>query len=147
MTVKQLLRRKAPDVITITPDATVGAASRLLLAHRIGGLPVVPPEGGIAGFLSERDVVKAVHDHPDGIRSLPVRRVMRTPAPVCAADDNLHRTMGRMTRDRLRHLVVMEGDEILGVISVGDLVKHRLEQLETETGVLRDYVAAQRASR
>lgn len=147
MTVKELLRRKSPDVITVSPDATVGAAARLLLVHRIGGLPVVPPEGGIAGFVSERDMVKAIQDHPDGIRSLFVRGIMRAPAPTCAAEDTLHRTMARMTRERLRHLVVLERGEILGVLSVGDLVKHRLEQLETETGVLRDYVAAQRAIR
>jgi predicted transcriptional regulator len=71
---------------------------------------------------------------------------MRRPVPVCSADDSLRDVMARMTRDRLRHLVVLDGDSVTSVISVGDLVKHRLEQLETETGVLRDYVAAYRAS-
>jgi CBS domain-containing protein len=70
---------------------------------------------------------------------------MRRPAPTCRADDPLPGVMARMTRNRLRHLVVVGDDGIVGVVSVGDLVKHRLEQLETETGVLRDYVAAQRA--
>lgn len=72
---------------------------------------------------------------------------VRPDASVATAARLLHRAMTRMTRDRLRHLVVLEGEEILGVISVGDLVKYRLEQLETEAGVLRDYVAGQRALR
>jgi CBS domain-containing protein len=147
MAVKELLRRKPSKVYTVRPDASVAAAARLLLEHRIGGLPVVTDQGRFVGFVSERDVVRGVDLHPDGLLGVPVEKVMRTPPPTCLADDTLHRAMTRMTRDRLRHLVVLEGEEILGVISVGDLVKYRLEQLETEAGVLRDYVAGQRALR
>jgi CBS domain-containing protein len=115
--------------------------------HRgVGGLPVVGLGGTPVGFLSEREVVSAVDRYDGPIRHLRVENVMR-PAPLCTTDDKLEEVMGRMTRQRLRHLIVLHGDRIAGVISVGDLVKHRLEQLETETGVLRDYVAAQRATR
>ena len=147
MAVKYLLRRKSSKIFTVAPDTSVAAAARLLLEHSIGGLPVVTPQGRIVGFFSERDVARGVDRHPDGLLGIPVEQVMQTPPPICSADDTLHRAMTRMTRDRLRHLVVLEGEEILGVISVGDLVKHRLEQLETEAGVLRDYVVGQRALR
>ena len=145
MSVATLLRAKPRSVITISASDTLIDAVNLLIEHSIGGLPVVDDQGSPVGFLSERDVVRAVEKHPAGGGSLPVRQVMRRPAPTCRADDPLREVMGRMTRERLRHLVVVGDDGIRGVISVGDLVKHRLEELETETGVLRDYVAAQRA--
>jgi CBS domain-containing protein len=145
MAVSTLLRAKPANVITIPENEDLGQAARLLMKHNIGGLPVVSSSGSPVGFLSERDIVRAMEKHPRGLRGVAVREAMRRPAPTCGPDDRLPDVMGRMTRDRLRHLVVMGDDGILGVISVGDLVKHRLEQLETETGVLRDYVAAQRA--
>jgi CBS domain-containing protein len=121
-------------------------AVRLLVAHNIGGLPVVSANGALIGFIAERDVVRVVHENPGAIQHLPVAVIMR-PAPFCDADDALEEVMRRMTRERLRHLVVRDNGRAIGVISVGDIVKQRLEQLETETSVLRDYVAAQRASR
>lgn len=145
MAVRELLRAKPSEVITINAEADLAEAAKVLMDRNIGGLPVVDGEEALVGFLAERDIVAAVHRHPDGARNVEVRRAMRRPAPACRADDRLQAVMARMTRERLRHLVVEDGDEIVGVISVGDLVKHRLEQLETEAGVLRDYVAAQRA--
>jgi CBS domain-containing protein len=145
MSVSVLLGRKPASVVTVAPEATVSEAARLIMEHRIGGLPVV--EGGrkVVGFVAERDIVGAVHRHSKSVGPLPVKAIMSRPAPLCSGEDRVRDVMARMTRDRLRHLVVMDGDRVVGVISVGDLVKHRLEELETETGVLRDYVAAQRA--
>jgi CBS domain-containing protein len=145
MSVREILRRKDGQVITISPDMDAGAAARMLIRHGIGGLPVVESNGTILGFLAERDLVRVLDAHPGSIRDLAVREVMTRPAPTCAVDEPLHDVMARMTRKRLRHLIVLDGRTIAGVISVGDLVKFRLEQLETETGVLRDIVAAQRA--
>jgi CBS domain-containing protein len=144
MRVGQLLKGKAP-VITMEPLTPVSTAVRLIMQHGIGGLPVVGPGGRVIGFVAEREIVGALDEHPEPIGALPVEHIMRRPAPVCSADDSLETIMQRLTRERMRHLVVMDGDRILGVVSVGDLVKHRLEQLELEAGVLRDYVAAQRA--
>jgi CBS domain-containing protein len=143
--VGDLLRSKDGGVVTVALDADTETAVRLLLRHHIGGLPVVGPDGAAVGFIAERDVVQAVALTAMSIGAIPVARIMRRPAPACTADDSIHDVMMRMTRDRLRHLVVLEGGRPVGVISVGDLVKNRLEQLETEAGVLRDYVAAQRA--
>lgn len=145
MSVRALLSTKPSGVITVDVSATVGDAARLLIDHGIGGLPVVDDSGALAGFVAEREVVEAVHGDASSIRDEGIGSIMRSPAPVCAADDPIRGVMQRMTRERLRHLVVMDGDRIAGVISVGDIVKYRLHELETEAGVLRDYVAGQRA--
>lgn len=147
MRVRELLNRKPAGVVSISPSATTAAAARLLMERGVGGLSVVDSEGKLAGFVSERDIVRLVDRHGKDIRKAPVSGIMRRPAPVCAADDSIRDVMARLTRERLRHLVVMDGTRVAGVISVGDIVKQRLEQLETEAGVLRDYVAGQRAQR
>ncbi|CAN5706266.1 CBS domain-containing protein [soil metagenome] len=145
MRVRELLRQKSSEVITVKPEAPLRTATRLLMEHNVGGLPVVDERGAVVGFISERDVVWAVDSTTDAVAEMPVDRVMRKPAPTCDADASLQQVMGSMTRERQRHFVITESGRLLGVLSVGDLVKHRLQQLETETGVLRDYVAAQRA--
>ena len=145
MRVRELLHRKSAQVITITPSTSLGEAARLFLEHRIGGVPVVTKEGELVGFVAEREFVTAVDQTNASIRRREVEIFMRSPAPTCAADDSLQDVMTRMTNHRLRHLVVIDEGRIAGVISVGDLVKFRLDELETETGVLRDYVAAHRA--
>jgi CBS domain-containing protein len=148
MRVRQLLERKgSAEVVTIPASADLMVAARLLIQRGIGGLPVVREDGALAGFLSERDVVRAVHEGKAGTPALPVEQIMRRPPPTCLLTDGLRETMSRMSRDRLRHLVVVDGGRAVGVLSVGDLVKHRIEELETETGVLRDVVVGQRARR
>jgi CBS domain-containing protein len=146
MRVRELLQRKGVDVITVRQGTPLEEATHLMMRHGIGGLPVVDDAGRVTGFLSERDVVRAVDDGNGSIAAVRVERVMQRPPPLCDADAPLQRMMSEMTRERHRHIVVTEGGRLAGVLSVGDVVKHRLEQLETETGVLRDYVAAQRAA-
>lgn len=145
MSVRDLLTRKPTGVVSVKPNASVAHAAGRLIDQGVGGLPVVDEQGRLVGFLAERDIVALVDSKGSGIRDTPVSSAMRRPAPVCGADESLRAVMTRMTRERLRHLVVMDDERIAGVISVGDIVKQRLEQLETEAGVLRDYVAAQRA--
>lgn len=144
--VRELLKKKPTTVHMVESTADVERAARLLMEHGVGGLPVVErPGASVVGFVSEREIVHALDRHPDGAHTVPVTTIMRKPAPVCGSDDRIRDVMVRMTRDRLRHLVVLDDERIVGVISVGDLVKNRLEELELEAGVLRDYVAAQRA--
>jgi CBS domain-containing protein len=145
MRVRDLLTKKSSTVITIDPDGDLATAARLLMRHDIGGLPVATRVGELVGILSERDLVRVLDEAPPALRDVSVRQAMRRPAPTCSGKDTLQKVMARMTQERLRHLVVLEDRRIAGVISVGDLVKHRLEELETEAGVLRDYVAARRA--
>jgi CBS domain-containing protein len=146
MRVRDLLGRKPSTLITIDSQASLHNAVRLLIEHNIGGLPVVNAQGSAVGFVAERDVVRAVHEHQAAVHQLPIHQIMR-PTPDCDADDSLEGAMRRMTSQRQRHLVVQDHGRLVGVISVGDIVKYRLEQLETETGVLRDHVAGQRAAR
>ncbi|MGH7616852.1 MAG: CBS domain-containing protein [Gemmatimonadaceae bacterium] len=132
-------------VVTVGPHEEVAKAVRLLFVHNIGGMPVVTPDGGVVGFIGERDIVKTMNGHFGPVRHMQVHEVMR-PAAFCDPDDNVETVMQRMTNERVRHLVVRENGQVRGVVSVGDMVKLRLNQLELETAVLRDYVAAHRAS-
>jgi CBS domain-containing protein len=142
--VRDLVGRQ--HVITVGPHDEVATAVRLLFNHSIGGLPVVSGDGGVVGFIGERDLVSTNNRDHGPIRHMLVQDVMG-PAAFCDPDDSVETVMRRMTSERVRHLVVVENGKILGVISVGDMVKLRLNELQAETVVLRDYVAAQRASR
>jgi len=146
MRVRDLLAKKGSTVVTIGPDEKMGRAVRLMMEHHIGGLPVEAPDGRLIGFLSERDIAHLADLSFEPIREVSVRQAMTEPAPTCSTEDPLRDVMGRMTRERTRHLVAIEGGHIAGVVSVGDLLKERLEELEIETGVLRDWVAAHRAA-
>ena len=145
MRVREILAKKPSQVITIEANSELNTAVRLMMEYGIGGLPVVAHGRTPIGFIAERDVVEALDRYDGPIGHLRVEGVMR-PLPTCEMDDSLAEVMARMTRQRLRHLVVLETGRLIGVISVGDLVRFRLEQLETEAGVLRDYVAAHRAA-
>lgn len=142
--VGELLQRKHPAIVTVTPETTLDRAIDVLLRRGVGGVAVVDRAGTLAGFVSERDIIAAVRAAEGDFRHLPVSALMR-PAPTCRPADAVNEVMRRMTTDRQRHLVVVEAGRAVGVISVGDIVKYRIEELETETGVLRDYVAARRA--
>jgi CBS domain-containing protein len=144
MRVGDLLQRKKGTVITIQEGDSVAAAVRLLLDRGIGGLAVVDEDGALTGFISERDIVGILNRHAGDVRNLQVTHAMRRP-PMCGLEDDVTDLMQRMTAERLRHFVAVERGRPVGVISVGDIVKQRLVELELETGVLRDYVAGQRA--
>jgi CBS domain-containing protein len=134
-------------VVTVSPKDDVATVVRLLFSHHIGGVPVVGSDGQVVGFIGERDIVKTLNGQPLGfVRHMQVQDVMRA-ADFCDPDDTVEMVMRRMTSDRVRHLVVRENGRLLGVVSVGDMVKYRLGQLEMETAVLRDYLAGQRVSR
>ena len=147
MSVRDLLKKKPARLFTVEPTADVARAARLLVEHEIGGLPVVEQDGTLRGFVSEREIVAALDEHHRYATDQTVSSIMRQPAPVCSGSDPIPDVMRRMTRERLRHLVVQDGGRVVAVISIGDLVKFRLEELQVEAGVLRDYVAAQRATR
>ena len=144
MRVEDLLRRKAGTVITDREADTLATAVHRLIEHGVGGVAVVNDAGSLTGFVSERDVVDVLNRYSGDVRNLHVANARRRPA-VCALDDNVTDVMQRMTSERLRHFVAVDEDRPVGVISVGDIVKQRLLELELETGVLRDYVAGQRA--
>lgn len=144
MQVRQLMTAR-PDVVTVRPDESVAQAVALLMTHEIGALPVVEDDARPVGLVAERDLVRGLHRNPDRLLGVSVQTVMRRPPPVCQADDDVAAVMARMTRERARHLLVLDGPALAGVLSVGDLLSHRVRELELEAGVLRDVVAAQRS--
>ena len=141
MTVEAILKHKGTRVSTIGRDATVAAAAQRLNLDRIGAL-VVTEGSRVIGILSERDIVSGVARHgPLGLETR-VEELMTWPIITCSRAQGIKEVMALMTRHRIRHLPVVEDEALLGIVSIGDVVKHRLEELEMETGVLHDLMIA-----
>lgn len=140
MTVAAILRAKGTHVETTSPDTTLFSVAWELKIKNIGALVVV---GGderttILGMISERDVVRALSEHGAQLQALPVSKVMTTRVLTCTPDERVTALMARMTRHRVRHLPVVDGGKLAGIVSIGDVVKYRLDELELEANVLRE---------
>lgn len=141
MKVEAVLTAKGRQVASINPSATLATVAQRLRLEGIGSL-VVLEDGKLAGMISERDVVNAFAAHRAEAAELKVADVMARDLVTCRPDDSLTRVLGLMTRHRVRHLPVLQGGRLVGLISIGDAVKHRLDELELEAAVLRDaYIA------
>jgi CBS domain-containing protein len=141
MNVETILKTKGRDVITTRPDATVAAAARELQQRSIGAIVVLDDKGGVSGILSERDVVHTLAKIGPASLSLPVSEVMTRRLYTCKLTDTINDLMALMTAQRIRHLPVVEMGKLCGIVSIGDVVKYRLEEVEFEAGALREYVA------
>jgi CBS domain-containing protein len=141
MKVDAVLAAKGREVASINPSATLATVAQRLRLEGIGSL-VVLDDGKLAGMISERDVVHAFAAHRAEASEIKVEDVMTRDLVTCRPEDSLTRVLGLMTRHRVRHLPVLEGGRLVGLISIGDAVKHRLDELELEAAVLRDaYIA------
>jgi CBS domain-containing protein len=141
MKVEAVLAKKGREVATINPSATLAIVAQRLRLEGIGALVVLEADR-VVGIVSERDVVRAFAEHRAETASIKVADVMSRDVVSCRADDSLTRVLGLMTRHRVRHLPVLESGRLTGLISIGDAVKHRLDELELEASVLRDaYIA------
>jgi CBS domain-containing protein len=140
--VRGILAAKGDAVETIQPWASVGDVVDRLVTSNIGVL-VVTSGSGIEGTVSERDIVRALGKHTAAdLAGMPVSEIMSRGVPVCAADDDLTEVMTKMTRGKVRHLPVLTGGELTGLISIGDAIATRLSEVELESAVLRDlYIA------
>jgi CBS domain-containing protein len=138
MKVTEILRSKGADVVTIWPGASLRSAVARMANRNIGALVVVDDQGGIVGMLSERDVVLALAESAEQALSGAVSEVMSRKLITCGPDDRLADLMAVMTEHRVRHLPVVEDGHLLGLVSIGDLVKARLGELEFESNVLRE---------
>lgn len=138
MRVSNILLQKGGQVEMIRPDAKVLMAVHRMRLQNVGALVVSRDGERVEGVLSERDVVRGLARHGAGLLDMSVVAVMSRSVPVCAPDDLLTSVMAQMTRTRNRHVPVVEHGRICGIVSVGDVVKHRLEEMELETNVLRD---------
>ena len=141
MTVRSILESKGRDVMVITPDDTLAHAVAVLAEHRIGALVVCDRDGRIKGILSERDVVRAIAAQAVGAMDVPVSQVMTAKVQVCHEHHTINQVMETMTRSRFRHMPVEEGGKLVGIISIGDVVKRRIEDVEREAEEIRTYIA------
>jgi len=141
MTVKALLSRKGRDVVTIAPAATLSEAAKLLAERRIGAVVVTGADHSVAGILSERDIVRALGQRGASALDENVAAVMTRKVTTCNEADTVVAIMERMTTGKFRHVPVVDQGRLIGVISIGDVVKHRVEEIEGETNALREYIA------
>ena len=142
MKVREILAIKGEHVHTIEPDRTVLDAVALLVEHGIGSLLVRDAGGAVAGIISERDVLRVSRDRSGELGAIPVELVMTRDLVVCVPDDDVDYAMGIVTKNRVRHLPVMDGGRVVGMISIGDLVKAQLDAAEYENRYLREYIEA-----
>lgn len=140
MNVAAILKAKGSDVVTVNPTVTLSAIAVLLSERRIGAV-VVMQDKKVLGIVSERDVVKAVARSGAQALSAPVRDVMTSRVITCGLNDSIDELMDSMTMGRFRHLPVIEGGELVGIVSIGDVVKHRIAETVMETEALRLYIA------
>ena len=141
MQIADVLRGKAagPDVATTTPSATVGELLALLARHNVGALPVVDG-GGLVGIVSERDVVRQLHERGRDLLDATVGELMTSDVVTCSPRDRAADLARVMTERRIRHLPVCDGGGLVGIVSIGDLVKARIDQLENEREQLASYI-------
>lgn len=142
MTVARLLANKGRDVVTIAADETLGRAAALLAQRRIGAVLVTSADGGIRGILSERDVVRALAQAGEGALSAPVSSQMTAKVVTCREDTAVRDVMEMMTAGKFRHVPVVDGDRLVGIVSIGDVVKARLDEAHSEAEAMRSYIHA-----
>jgi CBS domain-containing protein len=140
MTIKAILSAKGGDVISIDPTATLDTAVKTLTKHRIGAVLVLGPDRRVIGILSERDIVRALGEQGAEVLTKPLAQVMTRKVVTCSQTETVATIMERMTTGKFRHVPVIEQDQVVGIISIGDVVKHRLHEMEQESAALRDYI-------
>lgn len=141
MSVEQILAGKGRDVVTIGPDRTLADAANCLAQRRIGAVVVVNGSGGVLGIISERDVVRAVAEAGAEALQAPVSSRMTAKVVTCLPTSSIDEIMGLMTQGKFRHVPVIDGGRLAGIISIGDVVKQRLADIESEHRAMRDYIA------
>jgi len=142
MQVENILQSKGADVYTVTAGAPISEAVRLLSTHRIGAVVVVDAKGAVAGILSERDIVRRLGEDPAALLASPVRTAMTTKVITATRAHSVSDLMELMTRHRIRHIPVVEGSKLVGIVSIGDVVKRKIEEAEQEAQALKEYIAS-----
>lgn len=140
MSVAALLSKKPSTIVTLTADRSIKEASDLLAEHRIGALVVVEDEDRVAGILSERDIVRGLAARGASVMTQQVADLMTAPVETCTRSETADDVMRRMSEGRFRHMPVVEGAKLVGVVSIGDVVKNRIATLEHEADAMRDYI-------
>ena len=139
-TVSSVLKHKGHDVVTVAPQQTVTWVVKLLAQNRIGAVPVINEEGQLIGIISERDIIRGMSDHADAVLALPAEHLMTRDVKTCSSEAQLVEIMEVMTLQRIRHLPVIQDGALHGIVSIGDVVKQRLEEVQSEAEELRRYI-------
>jgi CBS domain-containing protein len=139
MTIQAILASKGREVTTVGPQESVSEVVAKLGDKRIGALPVVE-EGRVIGIISERDLIYCLKDYGAEVLDWPVSKLMTSPAVTVEPPTRVLSALAMMSRRRIRHLPVVSGDELLGIVSIGDLVKYRIDRIEQEAAAMRSYI-------
>lgn len=143
MTLGESLRIKgSSEIVKIKADASIADAATLMTDKKIGALLVENAEGDLVGILSERDIIGGIGSHGADLHDVPVSELMTSDLLRCTAEDTVLEAMAMMTDRRVRHLPVFEGDNLTGIISIGDLVKCRISEVQAEAEAMRQYIAS-----
>ena len=142
MLVSHILNEKGREVLAIPMEATLFEAARVLTLNRIGALLVRDPKGALKGIISERDIVRAIAEEGASALALTVNERMTKDVATCEENDTIAEIMETMTRCRFRHMPVIEGGRVAGIVSIGDVVKIRIAETMREAQALKDYIAA-----
>jgi len=140
MTVNDILSQKGDQVLTIEPAATLAQAVRMLAQRRVGALVVTGADARIVGIISERDIVRVLDEKGTAVLDAPVAEAMTRKVVTCSRSETIAEIMERMTGGKFRHVPVVEQGRLAGIVSIGDVVKARLSELEHEHDALRDYI-------
>lgn len=140
MKISDVLRSKGSDVVTIAPDDTVATLLGLLAEHRIGAVVVSHGDGAVDGIVSERDIVRHLHRLGAAVLDEPVSAIMTAEVHTCSTHDDVRDLAARMTERRIRHVPVVEDDTLVAIVSIGDVVKHRIRDLAAERDQLEAYI-------
>jgi CBS domain-containing protein len=141
MRITDVLREKGGTVVTVAPDGSVSDLLDLLAEHGVGALVVADAAGGVAGIVSERDVVRSMQRHGADLLAAPVREIMTTSVYTASPDTDLEALLRTMTDRRFRHVPVVEDGSLVGIVSIGDVVKYRIDHLEAERDQLTAYIS------
>lgn len=142
MYVHDILRHKGRDVFTVEPGATIQDLAAALVARKIGAAVVTQHDGVVAGVISERDIIQCVAENGAACLTCEVRELMTAHVYTCAPDTKIDDVMGLMTERRIRHIPVLDDGKLAGIVSIGDVVKDRIAEVEREANQLREYISA-----
>ncbi len=136
---KEILERKSKELVTIAPEESIFEAARIMATHSVGALPVMETDK-LVGVISERDILRLIARRFEQLKTTPVKDAMTTEIIVGTPEDDLEYLMGVMTENKIRHIPVLEEGKLVGIISIGDLVKSQLHEAHYEIHYLHDYI-------
>jgi CBS domain-containing protein len=140
MTVSIILAGKGRDIVTIEPSASLAEAIKVLAEKRIGAALILGADRRIAGIISERDIVRALAERGATVLGEPVSQTMTRKVETCNPNETVATIMERMTAGKFRHMPVVDQGRLVGIVSIGDIVKHRVQEMERESVAMRDYI-------